>query len=50
MKICVSEFIFQSFQDLLTKSLKGHDILLIDKSGALPSGSEKPQVVFAKFS
>ena len=49
MKICVSEFIFQSFQDLLIKSLKGHDILLIDKSGALPSGSEKPQVVFASY-
>ena len=49
MKICISEFTFNSFKDTFDEALNEDEILLLNREGKLSQGSGVPEVIFVSY-
>ena len=49
MKICISEFAFNSFKDIFDEALSEDEILLLNREGKLSQGSGVPEVIFVSY-
>ena len=44
MKICLSEFTYKSFEELLIENFKQHEFILIDSEANVIQGEGKPDI------
>ena len=49
MKICISEFTFNSFKDTFDEALSEDEILLLNREGKLSQGTGVPEVIFVSY-
>tara|TARA_B100001013_G_scaffold43894_1_gene23156 strand:+ start:1839 stop:2795 length:957 start_codon:yes stop_codon:yes gene_type:complete len=49
MKICISEFTFNSFKDTFDEALNEDEILLLNREGKLSQGTGVPEVIFVSY-
>ena len=49
MKICLSEFTYKSFEELLEKNFKNEEFILIDSEANIISGEGKPDVALVSY-
>ncbi len=49
MKICLSEFTYKSFEELLEKNFKNDEFILIDSEANIISGEGKPDVALVSY-
>ena len=49
MKICLSEFTYKSFEDLLEKNFKNDQFILIDSEANITSGEGKPDIALVSY-
>ena len=49
MKICVSEFTYNTFKDIFEDALSDQEILLVNREGKLSKGKGKPEVIFVSY-
>ena len=49
MKICLSEFTYKSFEELLEKNFKNDQFILIDSEANITSGEGKPDIALVSY-
>ncbi len=49
MKICLSEFTYKSFEELLEKNFKNDEFILIDSEANITSGEGKPDIALVSY-
>ena len=49
MKICLSEFTYNSFEELLEKNFKNDEFILIDSEANITSGEGKPDIALVSY-
>ena len=49
MKICLSEFTYNSFEDLFNDSFKNHEFILIDSEANVIQGDGKPDIALVSY-
>ena len=49
MKICLSEFTYKSFEELLEKNFKNDEFILIDSEANIISGEGKPDIALVSY-
>ena len=49
MKICLSEFTYNSFEDLFKDSFKHHEFILIDSEANVIQGEGKPDIALVSY-
>ena len=49
MKICVSEFTFKAFEELLTDSFINDEFILIDSESNIVHGEGKPDIALVSY-
>lgn len=49
MKVCLSEFTYKAFQELIDENFPGFDLLLIDSEANVVQGEGKPDIVLVSY-
>ena len=49
MKICISEFTYNSFEELLENNFKNDEFILIDSEANIISGEGKPDIALVSY-
>ena len=49
MKICLSEFTYEAFKDLLSENFKNDEFILIDSEANIISGEGKPDAALVSY-
>ena len=49
MKVCLSEFTYKAFEELIDESFPGFDLLLIDSEANVVQGEGKPDIALVSY-
>ena len=49
MKICLSEFTYKAFEELLIENFKQHEFILIDSEANVIQGEGKPDIALVSY-
>ena len=49
MKICLSEFTYEAFKDLLSENFKNDEFILIDSEANIIGGEGKPDAALVSY-